>query len=231
MKLSKRLLGLCSYVDKGAVIADVGSDHAQVPLYLFEQGIISKAEAIENKQGPFGRMSQAIAASPYASATHCSYSEGLSDLDSDVDTVILAGMGGSLVLKILQEYPQKLQAIKTIIVDAHTDQRMVREGLSKLSYSLQDEDFIVDGKIPYNLMKWAKSPVPPIYSEAELSYGPINLLKWTELFQDSLIAEKTAATVILEIPGIDETERNELLARIDLIDKIMEERHENSHLA
>jgi tRNA (adenine22-N1)-methyltransferase len=231
MALSKRLAGLCAYVEPGSVIADVGSDHAQVPLYLFSLGRIQKAEAIENKQGPFERMSKAILASPYAKQTHLSLSEGLNDLDQDVDTLILAGMGGSLVLKILNEFPTKLQQIKTIIVDAHTDQRMVREGLSKLSYSLQDEDFIVDGKIPYNLMKWVKSPVPPIYSEAELTYGPINLLKWTDLFQESLIAERAALSVLLELPGITPEAKEELSRRVDLIDRITEERHENSHLA
>jgi tRNA (adenine22-N1)-methyltransferase len=155
-------------------------------------------------------MSQAISASPYAGKTHLSFSSGLQDLDADVDTLILAGMGGLLVLKILNEFPEKLKNIKTIIVDAHTEQKEVREGLSKLSYALQDEDFIVDGKIPYYLMKWSKSPVPPIYTEAELTYGPINLLKWTALFQESLVAERAAVGVLLEIPGISGVASKEL---------------------
>jgi tRNA (adenine22-N1)-methyltransferase len=231
MKLSKRLLGLASYVDKGAILADVGSDHAQLPLYLFERGVISKAETIENKKGPYQRMSEAINASPYAKQTHLSLSEGLTDLDSDVDTLVLAGMGGGLVLKILLEYPEKLKSIKTIIVDAHTDQRLVREGLSKLSYSLLDEDFVLDGKIPYYLMKWGQSAFPPIYSEAELTYGPINLFKWTELFQDSLMAEKAAITLILQINGVGPNDRNALTEKVDLIDQIQKEHHENNHLA
>ncbi|MFA6620507.1 MAG: tRNA (adenine(22)-N(1))-methyltransferase TrmK, partial [Bacilli bacterium] len=65
MMLSKRLACVASFVTSGSFIADVGSDHAQLPLFLLSEGKIRGAMAIENKVGPYERMEKAVRSSPY----------------------------------------------------------------------------------------------------------------------------------------------------------------------
>ena len=64
-KLSKRLLAIADMVDQGAYLADVGSDHALLPIHLVSTGKISWAQAIENKTGPFLHMQSAVTDAGY----------------------------------------------------------------------------------------------------------------------------------------------------------------------
>lgn len=177
MSLSKRLMSVCSLVDSGAFVADVGSDHAQVPIHLLQAGIISHAQAIENKKGPFHIMQNAIFSSGLAEKCLATMSDGLENVDPSADTVILAGMGGGLIVSILEKNLAKLDSVKTIIVDPHTDLPLVRERIGSLRYRMTDELFFFDAGKPYDVMKWAKCEGQTIYSEKELYFGPINLQK------------------------------------------------------
>lgn len=175
MMLSKRLACVASFVDGGAFIADVGSDHAQVPLFLFDAKRIRGAEAIENKKGPYGRMAKAILSSPYADRTILSLSDGISSIDPQVDTVILAGMGGRLIEEILCRDPQKLSRVNTLIIDAHSEREELYAFLGRLSFEIVGESFFFDQGIAYDVIKALKRGKPIIYSEKECRFGPLNL--------------------------------------------------------
>jgi tRNA (adenine22-N1)-methyltransferase len=177
MKLSPRLESVVAFVDEGAYIADVGSDHAQVPLRLFELGVIRGAEAIENKKGPFAHMTAALAASPYAGKCRLSLSDGTSDLVPEADTLILAGMGGPLIEKILNAHPEKLAGVKVLIIDAHNERPALIAALGQLGYRLAANDFLWDEGIAYDVMKWEKSPAAVAYSKRECEFGPRNLVQ------------------------------------------------------
>ena len=86
-KLSKRLQSIANLVPKNSYIADIGSDHAQLPIYLCETGTVSWAQAVENKTGPFLRMTHAIQESGLEGHIDCSRSDGIAGLDEGVDTV------------------------------------------------------------------------------------------------------------------------------------------------
>jgi tRNA (adenine22-N1)-methyltransferase len=177
MTLSKRLGAVASFVDEGAGIADVGSDHAELPIFLFEKGTIRFAEAIENKPGPFSIMKKALSHSGFLSRCRLSLSDGLAELDPKADTVVLAGMGGPLIVKILSSHKEKLSQVKTIIVDAHSERPLVIGVLANLGYRLSDSAFFFDAGIAYDVMKWQKSPEAVAYSPKERFFGPLNLLR------------------------------------------------------
>ena len=99
MKLSKRLQSIYDMVPSG-VTADVGSDHGKLIISLFENGVISKGYAIENKKGPYNRLVKAINTHGVQDNVIPMLSDGISELPTDVDTVVIAGMGGFNVIDI-----------------------------------------------------------------------------------------------------------------------------------
>lgn len=171
--LSKRLNAIASLVDEGSYIADIGSDHCALPIALFEEKKIQKAFAVENKKGPFERMEKAIKNSGFPITA--SFSSGLSNLPKEVDTVVLAGMGGPLIVRLLSEDPNKLENVQTLIIDAHNERPLVTRFLEKAGYSLFDNIFLIEEGIPYDIMKWKKGKNPSPYTDLEIDYGPLNL--------------------------------------------------------
>ena len=101
MKLSKRLQAIYDMVPNG-VVADIGSDHGKLIISLFQNGIISKGYAIENKKGPYSRLVKAIEDSGCSDSIVPMFSDGISELPSDVDTIVIAGMGGFNIIEILK---------------------------------------------------------------------------------------------------------------------------------
>ncbi len=189
-KLSKRLLTIADMVDDGANIADIGSDHCSLPIYLFERGRIKHAFAVENKKGPYARMKKAIDDSKFPIIP--SLSDGLDELPENVDTIILAGMGGNLIIDILKKWNNKTRSVETIIVDAHNDRPKLTKYLSENGFSLAMNEFISDGGKHYDVMKWKRSNSIPSYSELEIKYGPLNIRKkpeeWKKWLQNQIDA-------------------------------------------
>ena len=170
MKLSKRLQTIFDMVPYG-VAADVGSDHGKLIISLYEEKIISKGYAIENKVGPYNRLVKAIEEHGLLDNVVPLLSDGISDLPSIVDTVIIAGMGGNNIIKILKAHPHKLKNVKTIIVDAHNAIPEVRKEVSKMGYVIADEDIVYEDDIYYEIIKFVKGDVAYL-DEPDLEFGP-----------------------------------------------------------
>jgi tRNA (adenine22-N1)-methyltransferase len=220
MKLSPRLAAVASFVRKNAAIADVGSDHAELPLYLFEEGRIAFCQAIENKAGPYERSAEALLSSRYQSRILLSLSDGISHLDPQVDTVVIAGMGGALVSSILTKHPERLAFVTTIIVDPHTDWPLVRKTLMGLSFVLSEEKFLYDERIAYDVMKWEKSSHPIVYSERELFFGPLALAAKPSAWKDYWGKEK-ARLEALAASSLPATKKCDVIALIKEIAEVI----------
>jgi len=215
--LSFRLLSLCGMVNRGSYIADVGSDHCALPIYLFERGLIRGAMAIENKKKPFERMKKAIEATPFPIIA--SLSDGLKELNKEVDTVILAGMGGNLIIDILEKGRNKLDNVETIVVDAHSDRPKVIAFLAKEGYHLAQNEFLYDAGVYYDIMKWEKGAPSALYGELELKYGPLNVLTKPKEWQNWLRHKIIEKRAIIEEIGI----RNEKVITLEKEINEMEE--------
>jgi tRNA (adenine22-N1)-methyltransferase len=224
MSLSKRLLCVADLVPEGAYIADVGSDHAQLPLFLLAEGKIPGAEAIENKPGPYLRMAKAVGASPFADRIVLSLSDGLAELVPPVDTLVLAGMGGRLILKILKDHPEKLEPIKTIVVDAHEERPLVIRELGRLSYRLGRAAFFFDEGIAYDVMRFEKAEAPIDYSPKECLFGPTHLTADPgEDFRQYWSKEEERYAGLLKASALPEETRADYQRRIALIKEVLHE--------
>ena len=156
MQEKKRLDVIVSFIDDGASIADVGSDHCYVPITAFQTKHLKFVQAIENKKGPYGRMAKEIQKAGLEGMILPSLSNGLDYLSKEVNTIVLAGMGGKLIRDILHQNENRLDNIETIIVDAHNDRPLLTSYLESVHYHLVDNDFFYEGKIAYDVMKWSK---------------------------------------------------------------------------
>ena len=171
MKLSKRLQCIYNMVPHG-VAADDGSDHGKLIISLYKNGVISKGYAIENKKGPFERLSKAIKDENAENGVKAMLSDGVSDLPSDCDIVIIAGMGGMNIVKILKAHPQKLKNVQTIIIDAHNDIPLVRKEISSMGFVISDENMIFEDKIYYEIIRFTKGDIE-FLDDPDLEFGPM----------------------------------------------------------
>ena len=95
MKLSKRLETVASFVPKGSNIADIGTDHGYVPIYLVREGQAEHAVAMDVRKGPLERARAHVEAAGLGSRIDVRLSDGLAGLKpGEADCVVIAGMGG-----------------------------------------------------------------------------------------------------------------------------------------
>ncbi len=197
-KLSLRLKTVASMVPKGAYLADVGSDHAWLPIHLIESGKIEWAMAIDNKMGPYLRMRENVASSPIAAnRIVCSRSDGIAEISESVNTLAICGVGGLLACRILEAHPEKLLNISTIILDPHRDLLAVRKRVCELGYHIADEEMVYEDHIFYSIIRFAKGKPDIPYTNNELAFGPVLKKKGGKNYQAWLEAQKEKLKKIL----------------------------------
>ncbi len=180
--LSERLSTIYKMVPKG-VVADIGADHGKLIIALFEGGIISHGYAVENKKGPYTRLVKALTEKGLEEDIVPLFSDGIRDLPSSVHTVIIAGMGGSLIVDILKKYPGKTKQIDTLIVDAHNAVPKVREEVCKLGFIIADEKMVKEDDIFYEIIKFVRADIAT-YGENDIEFGPILRQEKSAIFKD-----------------------------------------------
>ncbi len=109
MKLSKRLATIAALVPPGGRLADIGTDHAYLPVYLVTEGIVPSAVAGEVNEGPFRAAGEALARVGLADRISLRFGDGLAVLaPGEADTAVIAGMGGQTIVDILAARPEGL---------------------------------------------------------------------------------------------------------------------------
>ena len=199
-KLSKRLLAIAEMVDPGAYLADVGSDHALLPIHLVSTGKISWAQAIENKTGPFLHMQSAVTDAGLSSHIGCSKSDGISSLYDGVDEIAICGMGGLLSCDILEAHPEKLACIKAIIMDPHRDLIAVRKRVTALGFHIADETMVNEDKVFYSIIKFVKGKPTTPYTNLDLSFGPVLRKKRGETYERWIALQLKKTNLLLNQP-------------------------------
>lgn len=211
MKLSKRLLTIQEMVP-GGIAADVGSDHGKLIISLCQNNIILKGYGIENKKAPYTRLSKAILEAGLKDKITALYSDGISELPNDVDVVIIAGMGGSLIIDILKSHIEKLVNVKTIIIDAHNSVDKVREEIVSLGYFIQDEKLVFEDDIYYEIIRFDIGRSSPL-DELDIDFGPILRKQKSPLFIQKYQQEIFEINNLLTITNLPENRKNDLRAK------------------
>ena len=154
MELSKRLKRIAEHVDKCESVADIGTDHGYIPIYLVKEGICEKAIASDINKGPIEKAKVNVAFEGVSNKIKCLLGPGLNPLKvGEVNGVILAGMGGNLTRDILLADMEKVKKYDFIILQPAQNPEVLREFLYKNDYEIIDEDLIKDEGRFYELFK------------------------------------------------------------------------------
>lgn len=154
MQLSKRLQAVARLVTPGSRLADVGTDHGYVPIWLFEQGQILSAIAMDLRKGPLERAREHIQMHGLDAHIETRLSDGLDKLlPGEADSIVIAGMGGMLVVKILSQGQKVLSSVKELILQPQSDLDAVREYLHRTGFVIVKEDMIFEDGKYYPMMK------------------------------------------------------------------------------
>jgi tRNA (adenine22-N1)-methyltransferase len=159
IKLSKRLQLIASLVPRGARLADIGSDHALLPTYLAERGMTIFAVAGEVNEGPYQAAAKQVREAGLAGSIDVRRGDGLAVLQpGEVDCVTIAGMGGALIASILTAGLEKLDGVRTLILQPNVGEALVRRWLVEHGWFLAKEHILEeDGKI-YEVLTAMRTP-------------------------------------------------------------------------
>ena len=206
IQLSERLLAAAGMVTKGNIVADVGCDHAYTSIYLCQAGIAPKVIAMDVNKGPLVGAKAHVEEAGLSEHIDIRLSDGLQKLiPGEADTVLLCGMGGLLMIKILSDYPQATASLKELILQPQSEVGEVRAFLHKQGYEITKEHMLKeDGKF-YVMMRAVKSDVPQIYeTECEYVYGKLLLEEKNPVLLEYLDREhRLRADVLTALAGRD----------------------------
>jgi len=208
MVLSKRLKTVAAAVTCGHKVADVGTDHGYVPVYLVKNNICPAAFAMDINAGPLARARAHIREEKLEKIIAVRQSDGLKELHPDeVDSIVIAGMGGELICKILKESPEFMSSGKELILQPQSEWFKVRHFLLDHHYGIMEEWFLKEEGKYYLVIK--AGPDESFYipkdcqSEIYYHYG------W------ELIRKQDP--VLTEYLGKEYSKRQEILKKMELL--------------
>lgn len=148
MQLSERLTAVAGLARPCSCLADIGTDHGYVPIFLLENGKIQSAIAMDVNKGPLERADRNIKAHNLTDRITTRLSDGLHALRrGEADGIVVAGMGGALTIKILEEGKEVAEALSYMVLQPQSEIHLVRRYLYEQGYQITDENMIFeDGK-------------------------------------------------------------------------------------
>ncbi|HFU4464106.1 TPA: tRNA (adenine(22)-N(1))-methyltransferase TrmK [Streptococcus suis] len=221
-KLSRRLEAVASYVPQGARLADVGSDHAYLPLFLVEQGRIDFAVAGEVVQGPYQSALQNVVQAGQSDKISVRMANGLAavELDDQVSTVTIAGMGGRLIAEILEAGKDKLGSVERLVLQPNNREDDVRHWLVEHDFQLVAEEILEENDKIYEILVAEKGNVD--LTADQLRFGPYLLVEQSATFQKKWLKELDKLTYALEqVPLERQADRSAISQKIQQIQEVL----------
>ena len=211
--LSKRLKALANMVTDGTRLADIGTDHGYIPIYLCQTGKIPSALAMDIVKGPLQQAQTHIAEHGLSEQIKTRLSDGMAALQfGEADTILIAGMGGGLVMKILSEGAEKLTGKEELILQPQSEIALVREFLRVRNFQILNEDMILEDGKYYPMMKVSQQKAAEqtkiLPQEVADAFGPVLLQKRHPVLKEWLERElRTTNSVIEQLSAQPDHER------------------------
>lgn len=199
-EISNRLMSAVVFV-RGGFLADVGTDHAHLPVYLYQLGKICGAVASDVNEGPLARARANIVAYGAGNGIETVLSDGLAKVEAyHPDDIVIFGMGGELIVRIINDAAWVKDGKIRLILQPMTKQEDVRTYLLESGFSILDEVLSEDdGKIYQTICaEYAPEAKVAPYSRAELLLGRRNIERGGELFARFLHHRIEVLTVAAE---------------------------------
>lgn len=147
-------MALVQLAGTGSVAADVGCDHGYVSIYLAQKELFSKIIAMDIRSGPLESAKRNIGIYQVAHRVETRLSDGAQALlENEADTLICAGMGGELMIHILEQDWNKIRKMKKLILQPQSEIHKVRCYLRENGFCIQDEDMVYEDGKYYPMMR------------------------------------------------------------------------------
>lgn len=176
MKLDDRLLAVAACVPEGAYLADVGTDHAYLPIYLAEKGKLSGAVASDIHKGPLESANKNIRENGFSSLIQTALTDGLQGLqDYPITDIAIAGMGGLMITGILEKAAFLRERRPRLILQPMQHIPELRNYLGENGFLITKEtQAMADGKF-YQIICAVYDGTRREYTEKESLLGKYNM--------------------------------------------------------
>lgn len=172
MNIGDRLEAIGKLVPQGCVLADIGTDHAYLPVWLLEQGKIASAIAGDIAEGPCLAAKNTVSMHGMKGKVEVRLGSGLKVLQAgEADCIAIAGMGASTMIEILEaDMPLAVEA-KRLVLQPMAGAASLRKWLIQNGWCIVAEDLVADGRHLYEIMAVERGE-SETFSDAVLEIGP-----------------------------------------------------------
>lgn len=219
--VDKRLEAAAGFARRGARIADVGTDHASLPIYLVGNGVSPFAVASDINRGPLEAAIKNISAAGLSDKIETFLTDGLNGIEKfAVDDVFILGMGGELIMRIIKDAPFLKDKNLRLILQPMTHPNDLRKGLFDEGFNIVDEKLVRDRDRVYQIIVAEYDGIKREAEDIVLWLGEINLrLGGTELCE---LAELYSSALKKRIEGFarsgkHDSDTEKLCAKLDEI--------------
>jgi len=221
--ISKRLELVASFVPQGAVLLDVGSDHAYLPIELVERGRIEGAIAGEVVVGPYQSAIKNVEAHCLKEKIQVRLANGLAAFEEvdQVSVITIAGMGGRLIATILEEGLEKLANVERLILQPNNREDDLRIWLQDNGFQIVAESILEEAGKFYEILVVEAGQMK--LSASDVRFGPFLSKEVSPVFVQKW--QKEAAKLEFALNQIPEKNLEERQVLVDKIQAIKEVLH------
>lgn len=199
MRISERLKCVAENVSKNSIVADIGCDHAYTSIYLIKNNIARYVYAMDVNKGPLLRAKQNVEMFDMQDKISVILSNGLKEVkpEYNIETVLISGMGGNLMIDILSAGKVSEIKYKELILQPQSHISDLRKFLHNNGYKIINEEMVYEESKYYNIIKCIPG-ADAEYSEDEYEYGRLLLLDRSDVFIDYLkyLCEKNNQIIV-----------------------------------
>ncbi|WP_020008441.1 tRNA (adenine(22)-N(1))-methyltransferase [Salinicoccus albus] len=221
--LDNRLETVSTYI-KGTVLADIGSDHAYLPIFAIKNKMTNRAICGEVVKGPYESTKENIRRNELTDLIEARLGAGLEILtqNDNIDTITICGMGGPLIAEILTSGFDHVKGKPRLVLQPNTYSFPLRNALVGLGYKIMDETVVQEGAHFYEII--VAEPGYENYTEKDLKFGPILLHKRENAFMEKLkreVAHQRRILYNLETHSKNDSKVEETKRKIQLIEEVL----------
>ena len=220
--ISKRLETVASFVSQGAVLLDVGSDHAYLPIELVEKGRIERAIAGEVVDGPYQSAVKNVEAHGLKEKIQVRLANGLAAFEEadQVSVITIAGMGGRLIARILEEGLEKLANVERLILQPNNREDDLRIWLQENGFQIVVESILEEAGKFYEILVVEAGQMK--LSASDVRFGPFLSKEVSPVFVQKWQKEAVKLEFALgQIPEKNLEERQVLVDKIQAIKEVL----------
>ncbi len=207
MKLSDRMMAVAQMAGSCKKAADIGTDHGYVPIWLVKNGCAESAIATDVRPGPLSAAEKHIREEGLSGRIELRLCDGLKGLKPhEADSVIIAGMGGYLTVRILSEGAGVLESVSKLILEPQSGEDAVRYFLTEHGFMIECENMVFeDGK--YYVIMRAVHGNEPLLDEEEAVFGRCLIRDKNPVLYNYLVRQEKVLTDIIARLGTQDGER------------------------